>query len=145
MNLNLLKQKKKDFIISPLFCYLAAHCFDEIKIKDLSNSSVLRSLVNVRFGEWKTDSNPDCEHGVDDQYCKEFVEIPPYKLIIHDNYKTSRATNKYKNDIAILKMEWPPKPSKIISSINLPSENDCTISKEDDLWTVTGFGMIIFI
>ena len=96
--------------------------------------------MNIKLGEWKTDHDPDCDEGVDYQDCDYVVEIPPQDLIIHESYRKNEGNNKYKNDIAIIKLSSPPRKSDLISNINLPDSDECRRPVEDETWTVTGFG-----
>lgn len=124
--------------------FSAAHCFkdESIKYEDLGNATVLQSLVKVRFGEWKTNTDPDCEYGVDGEFCDYYKEIPAQKLVIHENYNSGTGVDKRKDDIAIIKLDWPPRQSEAISNIEIPPQSDCSNENVGDIWTVTGFGKL---
>ena len=96
----------------------------------------------MRLGEWKTDRDPDCDPGVEDEICEYYVDIPPKELKVHERYNPNSGRERFKNDIAILQLTWPPRKSELISSINLPNDDDddCYNYFEEDVWTVTGFG-----
>ena len=59
---------------------------------------------------------------------------------MHEEYKPDRLEEKYENDIAMIKLAWPPRNSSLISSIKLPSADECDEAVENQTWTVTGFG-----
>jgi hypothetical protein len=126
--------------------FTAAHCFDNIADKrNLSDKADLQNSVIVRFGEWKTNTDPDCEYGVDGEFCAKYVEIPPQKLVKHESYKSEIGVKRYTNDIAIIKLNWPPKETEAVSSIELPSSEECKQSSENQVWTVTGFGELLLL
>ncbi|KAL7011188.1 hypothetical protein ACKWTF_014143 [Chironomus riparius] len=130
-------------LINRQYIVTAAHCFDEINPENLEDENKLKELVQIKLGEWKTDMDPDCEENADDQSCDPVVMIRPKMIVRHDNYKPSRIKEMYKDDIAIIKLAWPPRTTRLISSIRLPSPDECDDLVKDQLWTVTGFGELM--
>ncbi|KAL7011181.1 hypothetical protein ACKWTF_014139 [Chironomus riparius] len=127
---------KDQYIVS------AAHCFNKVKKDHYTNEEgKLEAAVKLKLGIWKTDRDPDCEPGVDDQICEYHVEIPPNELKVHERYNPNSGRERYKNDIAIIQLTWPPRMSELIKNIDLPDDDDCYEEFEEDVWTVTGFGM----
>ena len=119
----------------------AAHCFDDMEdFKSLSND------IKIFIGEWKVGVDPDCtdsaEEDVSEEICfpDKVAEIPPKKLTIHKEYLKKKGTaGKSSFDIAIIELKRPPRQSKIIRSIALPSEDTCEDEPDHPLM-VTGFG-----
>ena len=124
---------------------LAAHCFDDIKPENLEDENKLKELVQIKLGEWKTDMDPDCDENEEDQSCDPVVSVRPKVIVRHENYKTSRIMEMYKDDIAIIKLAWPIRTTRLISSIKLPKADECDDSVENQMWTVTGFGELTLI
>lgn len=115
--------------------------------------------MKIYFGEWKTDTDPDCnededpnEDCDDSDYSDENVcypdcvaDISPKKFTIHPEYLNNRESHlKSAYDIAIIELMRPPRETKITQSIKLPDSETC----DDDLdgsMLVTGFGKILSI
>ncbi|KAL7011360.1 hypothetical protein ACKWTF_014236 [Chironomus riparius] len=121
--------------------FTAAHCFDELEDdKSLSND------IKIFIGEWKVGIDPDCTDSEEENFSEEtcfpdkVAEIPPKKLTIHKEYLKKKGTaGKSAYDIAIIELKRPPRVSKIIKSIDLPSEDTCEDEPDHPLM-VTGFG-----
>ncbi|XP_070504856.1 spaetzle-processing enzyme-like [Chironomus tepperi] len=129
-------------LIKNKYVVTAAHCFNKVKKDHYTNEDgKLEAAVKLKLGIWKTDRNPDCEPGVDDQICEYHVEIPPNELKVHRRYNPNSGRERFKNDIAIIELTWPPRQSELVRSIELPESGDCEEDFEDDVWTVTGFGL----
>ncbi|KAL7011329.1 hypothetical protein ACKWTF_014229 [Chironomus riparius] len=120
-------------LVKDKFIITAAHCFDGINI----NSPTLKKDIMVVLGEWKTDSDPDCVAA--DDSCERVAEIPPKKIVIHEQYPRDTRRNKHKHDIAIIQLAWAPRKSELIENIDL-TDGECDDNYEDEELFVTGFG-----
>ncbi|KAL7011359.1 hypothetical protein ACKWTF_014236 [Chironomus riparius] len=128
-------------LIKKKYVVTAAHCFDELEDdKSLSND------IKIFIGEWKVGIDPDCTDSEEENFSEEtcfpdkVAEIPPKKLTIHKEYLKKKGTaGKSAYDIAIIELKRPPRVSKIIKSIDLPSEDTCEDEPDHPLM-VTGFG-----
>ncbi|KAL7011363.1 hypothetical protein ACKWTF_014236 [Chironomus riparius] len=132
-------------LIKKKYVVTAAHCFDELEDdKSLSND------IKIFIGEWKVGIDPDCTDSEEENFSEEtcfpdkVAEIPPKKLTIHKEYLKKKGTaGKSAYDIAIIELKRPPRVSKIIKSIDLPSEDTCEDEPDHPLM-VTGFGKGLF-
>lgn len=89
--------------------------------------------------------DPDCsdsQEDDDEDVCNpdKVAEIPPKRLSIHSEYlKKKGSAQKNAYDIAVIELKRPPRESKIVQSIALPSDDSCEDNPDHPLF-VTGFG-----
>ncbi|XP_070504837.1 trypsin-like [Chironomus tepperi] len=119
-------------LVKDKFIITAAHCFNG---KDL-NSPKLKNEIKIRLGDWKTETDPDCEH--DDDSCDRVAEIPLKKVIRHNEYRET-ARDKLKYDIAIIQLKWAPRKSELINNIDF-TDRECNHKYDGEELSMTGFG-----
>jgi hypothetical protein len=103
----------------------------------------LREAVKIRIGEWKTGSDPDCGEDVSDEICDTTADILPKEIIIHEDYNRRHQDARFKNDIAIIKLGWPPRRSEVINVLRLEDPERCHEPIAGEFWKTTGFGEIL--
>lgn len=95
--------------------------------------------MKVRIGEWKINTDPDCEEDDSAESCDTTADILPKSVIIHEDYRKNNQST-YKNDIAIIELGWPPRRSELINVIKLAEPSRCYEHVCGEKWKTTGFG-----
>lgn len=137
--LALIKIKTKNLIcggslVNSKFIVTAAHCFDDVNIQ---NSKNIKKEIKILLGEWKTETDPDCED-VDDS-CDSVAEITAKKIFVHEKYRTSDRRHRHEFDIAIVLLGWSPRQSELIENIDL-TDRECSHDYTGEELYMTGFG-----
>ena len=64
----------------------------------------------------------------------------PEKILIHHEYDVNLGNQKFRADIAIIKLKWKPRKSVLIKNIELPKKTDCEKNSNGENIKFTGFG-----
>lgn len=97
--------------------------------------------VNVRLGEWNTDTNPDCIEypdtgkGIEVDCADQYLDFVPDQIIPHLEYNSNNQTN---NDIGLIRLPQDIDYTDFISPICLPSTD--LKSQTGDRVMVSGWG-----
>ncbi|CAH1161813.1 unnamed protein product [Phyllotreta striolata] len=113
-------------LINKRYVLTAAHCVTgDILVK-------IGRLVNVRLGEFNTDSARDCQGGL----CNNPEDISVEEIIPHSGYNNNNQ-NRY-NDIALVRLSRPVVYTQFIQPICLPRLHEA--AEYGDRVTVAGWG-----
>ncbi|KAL7011346.1 hypothetical protein ACKWTF_014231 [Chironomus riparius] len=121
----------KEYVIT------AAHCFDNLEM----DYEKLEEFIKINIGDWKPDTDPDCDDADDDdddaEICSDhhYADIPPKAIYIHDDYKN----HDIRFDVAMIKLSRPPRLSPYITLIPLSTDTD-EQTYEEGTMIITGFG-----
>lgn len=105
-------------LINKRYVLTAAHC---VTGKQVSN---LGRLINVRLGEYNTETDEDCvQFDNADQECADPVQnYAVEEIILHEKYLPSDASfYQRENDIALIRLSGNAKYSEFVAPICLPS------------------------
>ncbi|XP_053682113.1 CLIP domain-containing serine protease B10-like [Sabethes cyaneus] len=119
-------------LISKRYVLTAAHCLDNTKLDDGER------FVNVRLGEYNTETVDDCQGTGEDRICSD----PPQnfgieEIIVHPRY--SKADTNQHDDIALVRLDRDAVMNTYVTPICLP-EADFTATRAGTNVTIVGFG-----
>ncbi|XP_055676489.1 CLIP domain-containing serine protease B9-like isoform X2 [Lutzomyia longipalpis] len=124
------------FLINSRYVITAAHC-----VRGRSVEKVGR-LINIRIGEYNTETNPDCVSDGIERICNDPVQnLAVEEIIPHENYVPDNLSNN-QNDIALIRMSGNVKFSEFVSPICLPTPDFAGTPVGKDV-TISGWGQTL--
>lgn len=113
----------------------AAHCVSGKQVSDLGR------LINVRLGEYNTETDVDCVQLDNARDCADPVQnFGVDDVIVHENYLPSDASfYQRENDIALLRLSGNVRYSEFVAPICLPS-NTFPGTSPQKKFVVAGWG-----
>lgn len=106
------------FLINKRYVVTAAHCVTGKQVSDVGR------LVNVRLGEYNTETAEDCVQLENAKDCADPVQnFGVEEIVIHEGYlSTDISSTRRGNDIALLRLSGNAKYSEFVAPICLPSD-----------------------
>ncbi|GAB0096573.1 Serine protease 7 [Sergentomyia squamirostris] len=124
------------FLINRRYVVTAAHC---VLGKAVDN---VGRLVNVRIGEYNTDTDPDCYNDGGEEVCNDPVlNLGVEDVIPHENYIPDTPSNN-QNDIALIRLSGNVQISESVMPICLPS-SDYPGTPVGQSVTIAGWGQTL--